>query len=52
MAQWIRPQTINREVRGSNLLAMAVVPLDKALYPGCLVPRTGLKAVGLLVACL
>ena len=40
------------EVLGSNLLAAAVVPLDKALYPHCLVPRKGLKAVGLLVACL
>ena len=46
MAQWIRPQTLNREVPGSNLLAAAVVPLGKALYPHCLVPRKGLKAVG------
>ena len=53
MAQWIRPQTLNRnEVPGSNLLAAAVVPLGKALYPHCLVPRKGLKAVGPLVACL
>ena len=36
----------------SNLLAAAVVPLGKALYPHCLVPRKGLKAVGPLVACL
>ena len=52
VAQWIRPRTINHEVPGSNLLAAAVVPLGKALYPHCLVPRKGLKAVGLLVACL
>ena len=51
MAQWIRPQTLNRQVSGSNLLAVAVVPLGKALYPHCLVPRKGLKAVGPLVAC-
>ena len=43
MAQWIRPRTLNREVIGSNLLAATVVPLDKALYPYCLVPRKGLK---------
>ena len=52
MAQWIRPQTLNHEVPGSNLLAAAVVPLGKALYPHCLVPRKGLKAIGPLVACL
>ena len=37
MAQWIRPWTLNREVPSSNLLAAAVVPLGKALYPHCLV---------------
>ena len=42
--------TLNREVPGSNLLA--VVHLGKALYRHCLVPRKGLKAVGPLVACL
>ena len=52
MAQWIRPRTLKREIPGSNLLAAAVVPLGKALYPHCLVPRKGLKAVGTLVACL
>ena len=52
VAQWIRPQTLSREVPGSNLLAAAVEPLGKALYPHCLVLRKGLKAVGLLVACL
>ena len=52
MAQWIRLRTLNREVPGSNLLTAAVVPLGKALYPHCLVPRKGLKAVGPLVACL
>ena len=52
VAQWIRPRTLNREVPGSNLLAAAIVPLGKALYPHCLVPRKGLKAVGPLVACL
>ena len=46
MAQWIRPRTLNSEVPGSNLLAAAVVPLGKAFYPHCLVPRKGLKAVG------
>ena len=52
VAQWIRPQTLNREVPGSNLLAAAVVPLGKALYPHCLVSRKGLKPIGPLVACL
>ena len=51
-AQKIRPWTLNREVPGLNLLAVAVVPLGKALYPDCLVPRKGRKAVGPLVACL
>ena len=32
-AQWIIPRTLNREVPGSNLLAVAVVPLGRALYP-------------------
>ena len=32
MAQWIRPRSLNREVPGSNLLAVAVVPLGKALF--------------------
>ena len=52
MAQWIRPRTLNRDVPGSNLLAAADVRLGKALYPHCLVPLEGLKAVGPLVACL
>ena len=52
MAQWIRPQSLNREVPGLNLLAVAVVPLGKKLYPHCLVPRKGHKVVGVLVACL
>ena len=52
MAQWIRPGTLNREVPGSNLQAVAVVPLGKSLYPDCLVPRKALKVVGPLVACL
>ena len=52
MAKWIRPRTLNREVPGSNLLGAAAVLLGKALYPHCLVPRKGLKAVGPLVACL
>ena len=52
MAQWIRPRTLSREVPGSNLLAAAAMPLGKALYPHYLVPRKGLKIVGLLVACL
>ena len=52
MAQLIRLQTLKREVPGSNLLAAAGVPLGKALYPHCLVPWKGLKAVAPLVACL
>ena len=52
MAQWIRPQSLNREVPSSNLLVAAVVPLGKALYPHCLIPRKGLIAVGPLVTCL
>ena len=51
MAQWIRPQSLSREVPSLNLLVAAVVPLGKALYSHCLVPRKGLQAVGpLLVA--
>ena len=42
---------IDCEVPGSNLLAAAVVPLGKAVYPHCLVPRKGLKAIDPLVAC-
>ena len=38
VAQWIKPRTLNDEVPSSNLLAAAVVPLGKALYPHCLVP--------------
>ena len=52
MAQWIRPWTLSCEVPGSNLLAVAVVPLGKALYPHCLVPWKLPKAVGPLVSCL
>ena len=52
VAQWIRPQTLNFDFPGSNLLTAAVVPLGKALYLHCLVPRKELKAVGPLVACL
>ena len=52
VAHWIRPQTLRREVPGSNLLALAVVSLGKTLYPHCLVPRKGLKPIGPLVACL
>ena len=52
MAQWIRPQTLNCEVPGSNLLAAAIVPFGKALNPHRPVPQKGLKAVGPLVACL
>ena len=52
MAQWITPQALNHEVSGSNLLAAAVVPLGKTIYPHCLVPRKGFKAVGPLVTCL
>ena len=49
VAQWIRPQTLNREVPGLNLLAAAVVLLGKALYPHCIVPRKGLKSPGCLL---
>ena len=52
VAQWIRPRTLNREVPSLNLLAAAVVPWGKALYPHCLVPRKGLRAVGPQIACL
>ena len=51
VAQWMRQQILNHEVPSLNLLAVAVVPLGKALYPHCLVPRKGLKVVGPLVAC-
>ena len=47
---WIRTGTLNREIPGSNLVA--VVPLDKALCPLCLVPLIGLQATGPLVVCL
>ena len=50
--EWIRPQTLNCEVHGSNLLAAAVVSLGKALIPHCLVPQIGLKGIGPLIACL
>ena len=43
VAQWIRPQPLNHEVPGSNLLAAAVVPLGKALYTHYLFPRKYLK---------
>ena len=49
MAQWIRPRTHEHEVP-VQISAAAVVPFGKALYPHCLVPRKGLKAVGPLVA--
>ena len=53
MAQWIRPQTFNHEVPGSNLLAAAaVMPFGKALYPHCPVPWKGLKTIGPLGASL
>ena len=52
VAQWIGPLTLNCEVPGSNLLAVAGVSVGKAPYPHCLVPRKGLKAVGPIVACL
>ena len=35
VANWIRPQTLNHEVCGSNLVA-AEVPLGKSLYPHCI----------------
>ena len=47
-------KTTDSQSRGSQfeLLAAAVVPLGKALYSHCLVPRKGLKAIGPLIACL
>ena len=48
MALWIRSWTLNCEVPGSYLLAAAVVPLGKALYPHCLVRRKELKAIGMI----
>ena len=48
---WIRPRSLNCEVPDSNLLAAAVAPLGKVIYPHWLVPRNGLKSVGALVAC-
>ena len=51
MAQGIRPQTLNREVPGSNLLAAAVVPLGKVLYSHCL-RKDSKPLLGPLVACL
>ena len=33
VAQWIRPQTLNREVPSSNLLAATVVPIGKSSLP-------------------
>ena len=42
MAQRIRLQNLNREVPNSNLQTAAIVPLGKALYPHCPVPRKGL----------
>ena len=41
---------LNCEVPSSNLHAMSVVSLGKALYPHCPVPRRRLKSVRLLVA--
>ena len=38
--QWIRPRTLNREVPGLNLLAAAVVPLDKVPSLPCPSERT------------
>ena len=52
MAQLIRSRTLNCEVPGSNLLAATVVPLGKAFYFHCLVPKKGLEAVGSLHCCL
>ena len=52
VAQWIRPRTLNYEAPILNMLAEAVVPFGKAVYPHCLVPRKGLKTLGPLVACL
>ena len=43
VAQWIRLRILNRGVPGSKLLAAAVVPLSKALYPHCLVLGKDLK---------
>ena len=50
VARLIRPWTLNRAFPSLNLPAAAVVPLGRALYPHCLVPWKGLKAIGPLVA--
>ena len=49
VAQWIRPLTLNHEIPSSNLVVAAIMSLGKALYPHCLVPWKGLKAIGPLV---
>ena len=51
VAHWItdsQPCGPRFESAGSG----SIVPLGKTLYPHCLVPRKGLKAVGSLAACL
>ena len=36
MAQWTTaPLTLNQEVPSLNLLAAAIVPFDKIVYPHC-----------------
>ena len=50
MAKWIRTVGLLNEMSPLNPAVASVVPLGKALYPHCLVPRRGLKTVGPLVA--
>ena len=52
MAHWIRPQTLNHEVPGSNLPAAASSALGQGTLSSLPSPRKGLKAIGPLVACL
>ena len=44
MIQWVKPWSLNQEAPSMNPSAVAVVPLGKALYPHCLVPRKGLNS--------
>ena len=52
VAQWIRPQTLTCEDRGSNPLAAAVCALGQGTLSSLtIVLQRGLKAVGPLVTC-
>ena len=51
VAQWIRPRTLSREKPGSNLMAAAVAPFCKALYPHNLNHKDLKPLVPWLLAC-